>query len=86
MTSLIDTGDTVIHAPTGEAWTVACVENGRLSWCGWPEGTASLADCTLVRKAIPESRLELLKEIAAIGTSDHRQRYAAERLKSEVEK
>ena len=36
----IDTGDVVRHAPTGETWTVALVDRDRLSWCGWPEGTA----------------------------------------------
>ena len=77
MTETIDTGDTVRHRPTGEKWLVACVQDGRLSWCGWPEGTADLADCELVEKATPEKRLALLHDLAAIGESDHRQRYAA---------
>lgn len=54
----IDTGDTVLHGPTGERWVVACVQGDRLSWCGWPEGTANLADCVLVEKASPESKAE----------------------------
>ncbi len=76
----IDTGDTVLHQPTGETWTVACVEGGRLSWCGWPEGTADLADCELTAKATPEQRDETLRQLAATGGDDHRQRYAARRL------
>lgn len=76
----IDTGDVVRHGPTGEEWIVACVQGDRLSWCGWPEGMAALADCTLVRKATPEDRDKLLREMAAIGGSDHRQRYAQTRL------
>ncbi len=50
---VIDTGDIVLHGPTEERWVVACVQGDRLSWVGWPEGTALLSDCTLVEKATP---------------------------------
>jgi hypothetical protein len=81
----IDTGDLVYHAPSKERWVVAYVQNGRLAWCGWPEGEADLSDCYLVKKASPESRRKLLEELAAISVSDARQRYAAHRLSSEDE-
>lgn len=83
-TDTIDTGDSVFHRPTGERWLVACVRDDLLSWVGWPEGSANLADCELVRKATPESRRKLLEEMAAMGGDDHRQRYAVRRLESEV--
>ena len=73
----IDTGDVVLHAPSGEQWLVACVRGDDLSWCGWPEGIARLSDCSLVKKATLEARLALLTELAAMGSDDHRQRHAA---------
>lgn len=72
----IDTGDEVLHVPTGEHWIVACVYGEYLSWCGWPEGFADLSDCTLVRKATPEQRVKLLQEMAAMRSDDHRKHYA----------
>lgn len=60
----IDTGDHVHHAPSDETWVVAFVDGDRLYWCGWPEGTAALADCTLVRKATAEQRHSVLLDMA----------------------
>lgn len=84
----IDTGDTVRHRPSGETWTVACVEGLRLSWCGWPEGTAQLADCELIEKAPPEARRKLLEEwakpISHDRRNDHRHRYAVRQLEKEA--
>lgn len=42
-------GDTVIHKPSGERWSVAYADygTGYLSWCGWPDGEARIADCEL---------------------------------------
>ena len=77
----IDTGDTVFHKSTGETWLVACVEDEWISWVGWPEGRGQLSDCTLTKKATPAQRQELLEQMAAMRESDHRQRYAAHRLK-----
>lgn len=74
----IDTGDYVLHAPTGEKWTVAFVDHDRLWWCGWPEGTAALADCTLVKKATAAERHKLLKDMAA--SDGPRARYAQRAL------
>ena len=78
----IDTADHVRHKPTGENWVVACVQGNRLSWCGWPEGSAELTDCELTYKATQEERNKLLHDLASMGggRSDHRQRYAHNRL------
>jgi hypothetical protein len=73
---VIDTADVVLHGLTGERWVVACVDGDRLRWCGWPEGSAELKDCTLVEKATPEARLKLLMEIAEMREPDHRGRHA----------
>lgn len=59
----IDTGDTVHHRPTGETWVVAQVLGERLWWCGWPEGSADLADCELVSKATRDSMRRLLERM-----------------------
>jgi hypothetical protein len=79
----IDTGDTVMHIPTGETWLVACVQGNDLSWCGWPEGYAKVKDCRLIRKAPPEERLALLERLADMQGHDHRQRYACHVLKAQ---
>lgn len=79
----IDTGDTVLHGPTGEQWLVAYVRDDRLAWVGWPEGEAQLADCTLLTKATPEERRRLLHEMAA-SKSGRRSRYAAYTLAEEA--
>jgi hypothetical protein len=76
----IDTGDTVFHRPTGETWLVAYVEDGKLAWCGWPEGYADLADCELKQKASEEARSKLLLQMSAIQRTDARARYARRRL------
>lgn len=76
----IDTADHVHHAPSGEDWVVAYVRGDRLAWCGWPQGEAALADCTLTKKATPAERDKLLREMAASGSADMRAAYACERL------
>lgn len=76
----IDTGDHVRHAPSGEEWVVAYVQGDRLAWCGWPEGEALLADCTLLSKATPEYRQKLLQDMAAMPGDDARKWYAVRRL------
>lgn len=85
---IIDTGDTVKHRPSGETWTVACVEGNRLSWCGWPEGTAAVADCELVEKATTEERRKLLEEWAKPTSCDrrrdHRHFHAIRQLEKEL--
>lgn len=64
----IDTADTVLHGPTGETWIVAYVDGDQLAWCGWPDGTARLANCTLTEKASPAERLALLKHMVSSGS------------------
>ena len=76
----IDTADIVRHGPTGEDWTVAFVQDGKLAWCGWPEGFADLADCTLVKAATDDERKSLLEDMARIDGNDSRGRYARWRL------
>lgn len=85
MSQCIDTGDYVKHGPTGETWVVAFVEGDRLAWCGWPEGSADLADCTLVQKAASGERERLLSSMAQIGDGDMRGRYARRVLAKDAE-
>lgn len=77
----IDTGDHVLHKPSGEKWVVAFVDHDRLWWCGWPEGTAALADCELIKKATAAERHNLLVDMIKAGGA--RARYA-ERALQEV--
>ena len=85
-TERIDTGDHVHHGPTGEDWVVAFVDDDRLYWCGWPEGSANLSDCTLTKKATPEERAALIQRLAAMtDISDARARYGRRMLKKEGE-
>ena len=69
-------GDHVKHGPTGETWTVAYVEGNYLAYCGWPEGEARLADCTLVYRCIDEEHQELLERCAKLPLPDARGRKA----------
>jgi hypothetical protein len=81
-TDRIDVADVVKHGPSGETWVVAFAdhESGHLWWCGWPEGTAKLSDCTIIRKATDEQRDGLLESMANGNTNDARTRYAKWRL------
>lgn len=76
----MDTGDIVLHRPTGERWIVAFVSGEYLSWCGWPEGVARVEDCELVKTATPEQRRSLLHQLAEMKGSDSRKTYAKHRL------
>lgn len=77
MSDTIDTGDVVLHKPSGEEWVVACVTEPYLYWCGWPYGDARLDDCELIRKATPEEKLRILKDCAAMqDDNDYRCRSA----------
>lgn len=60
----IDTGDTVLHNPTGEKWIVAYVRGGDVVPCGWPLTLAKLVDCELIEKATDGVRYELLQEMS----------------------
>ncbi|MEM7227302.1 MAG: hypothetical protein AAF432_00660 [Planctomycetota bacterium] len=85
MVDTIDTGDTVLHRPTGETWVVAFVQGDQLAWVGWPNGRADLADCELVVKAHPTERMELLREMADMRNGDCRRRYARRILNDDTD-
>jgi hypothetical protein len=79
----IDTGDFVLHKPSGEEWVVAYVKDGRLAACGWPDEIVPVADCVLTKKATPAARRALLETLA--GSYGHRCAYARAALsQSEV--
>lgn len=71
-----DTGDFVLHKPSGEEWVVAYVENGRVACCGWPYTLAELSDCQLTAKATPEKRQKLLEYLSNMSGDDPRKTYA----------
>jgi hypothetical protein len=76
----VDTGDVVLHKPTGERWVTAYVSGENLCCLGWPESFANVSDCTLIKEATPEERLLILKRMADMSSDDARKRYAIHRL------
>ena len=76
----IDTGDIVLHRPTGETWVVAGVIGDTLMWVGWPEGCAKLSDCELQEKATQNERNELLQRLSKMNGDDIRKRHAQRML------
>jgi hypothetical protein len=74
----LDTGDIILHTPTGAFWVVAINEGHRLTLCGWPLATAEPDHCKLFSKAGPETRLELLHDLARL--QDRRGEYARAEL------
>lgn len=64
MVTKIRCGDHVKHGPSGETWVVAYVNGEHLAWCGYPEGEAKLADCTLVKTASDYDHFELTIALA----------------------
>lgn len=80
----IDTGDTVFHRPSREAWLVAyvtgTVERPLLCASGWPESLVPLSDCLLVDKATPAERDAMLRRMSEGPVSDTRVSYARRRL------
>lgn len=65
-------GDVVLHRPSGETWSVAYAdpERNELSWFGWPEGTAKLSDCELVKRCSDARHLECVADW--LGRSSNR--------------
>jgi hypothetical protein len=57
-------GDVVKHGPTGEEWLVAYCDGDDLAWCGWPDGLARTADCTLVRASTDDEHFKWLRDVA----------------------
>lgn len=75
-------GDVVRHIPTDEKWVVAYAdyETGDMSWGGWPEGRARIADCELVRVASDEVHRDWVERFTSMSDKrDHRFR-AVDRL------
>ncbi|MDX6480314.1 MAG: hypothetical protein QOG85_824 [Gaiellaceae bacterium] len=73
------TGDSAFHAPTGETWLVAFVDEGRdeLVPCGWPLTFAKLSDCTLVKACTDEESAKVLRQLRDMhDQSDPRSRWA----------
>jgi hypothetical protein len=65
-TDVIEVADYVLHLPSGEEWMVARVDERDLIPCGWPLSFARPTDCRLIEKAMPETRLNLLRELATM--------------------
>ncbi len=60
----IDTGDLILHKPSGEQCVVAAVDDGRVYWCGHPfGGSFSLADCELLKSASESERAKVLCDL-----------------------
>lgn len=70
-------GDTVLHRPSGEKWSVAYVEDDRLAWRGWPLGTALVSDCELIRSCSDEEHAKVLTEMAEMRDSSDPRRSRA---------
>lgn len=76
---IADTGDIVYNHHSGETWVVAFVDHRKyLAWMGWPCGLADLADCTLIKKATEQERLELIHALAIMQEPDPRRAWARE--------
>ena len=68
-------GDVVRHRPSDEEWLVAYAdyESGYLSWAGWPEGRALIAECELIDARSDEMHLEYVRAwLKAAHSADHR--------------
>lgn len=68
----IDIGDRVLHAPTGETWVVARISGGYLYCAGWPCTRAPMSDCTLLEKASPEFKAEVIEAHKRLDFGDPR--------------
>jgi len=69
----IRTGDSVKHGPSGETWQVAWAdyERGEISWVGWPDGCAKLADVTLVERCSDDKHRDLVRSLRILGPNDN---------------
>lgn len=67
-------GDVVFNPHTGERWVVAYADrrNGRMSWCGWPEGTAAIEDVELVWPCSDEEHRRAVQQWVDSTGRDHR--------------
>ena len=70
-------GDTVLHHPSGERWTLACDEDkGYVVCAGWPETIAARSDVAREKAATDEERLEMLRQVAESCADQFRGRMA----------
>lgn len=70
-------GDTVLHRPSGEKWSVAFVDGDKLVPRGWPLSYAKVSDCDLVRSCDDDTHETVLRDMAVMSDqSDPRCRYA----------
>ncbi|RAI34772.1 hypothetical protein [Rhodoplanes serenus] len=60
---------------------VAYVDSNRLAWCGYPDGTAPLADCELIKQVTDAEHLEWLQAVAKV---DGRRGIMARRALDEI--
>jgi len=55
---IVKPGDTVLHVPSGEEWTVAAVDpswnHGMLAAAGWPETWAAISVCKVIESCSDE--------------------------------
>lgn len=85
----IDTGDTVLHRPSGQRHEVACVHGEFLYTIGVPEYRLLVESCEIVSKASPalrQAQIEIMSRSSApnIGRHHHRPSCARERLRVEA--
>lgn len=80
-------GDTVLHEPSGETWTLAVDEvDGELMPAGHPASRAKASDCQLINRATPGDHLRMLKDAAKrSGPWRHRARVQLKEMGIEPE-
>jgi hypothetical protein len=71
------TGDTVLHIPSGETWSVALVDGDDVISRGWPLSRARVADCAVTRECNDAMHEATLISMASMNdASDPRCAYA----------
>jgi hypothetical protein len=60
-------GDTVLHRPSGETWTVSARSNDYIIPGGWPMTVAKKADCDMVEECSPEEHRSMLSMAVRSG-------------------
>jgi len=73
-------GDAVLHKPSGQTWSVAFVEDGRLCARGWPLSLDPVDHFELTRACTDEQHRKVLEEMANMTGSDPRRSYARRAL------
>jgi hypothetical protein len=78
----MDTGDSVVHKPTGDVYLVACVHAPYLHTAGFPECRLLIADCVVKDTCSDSMRRDIIKRMAGSSGMGHRSVCARERLRS----